>query len=185
MGDFPFYIVQLANLGAPNTGEPARSDWAELRESQSMVARSVPQSGIAVTIDIGDANDIHPKDKLDVGHRLALTALAKHYKRKIDYSGPVFKSMKIESDRIRISYYQLSGGLVVKNGSCNGFAIAGNDQRFVWANAVSDGNSIVVWSPKVANPCAVRYAWANNPVCNVYNKAGLPAEPFRTDTWPN
>jgi sialate O-acetylesterase len=182
-GDFPFYIVQLANWQALQK-EPGDDAWAELREAQSMTAKDVPHAGIAVTIDIGDAGDIHPKDKQDVGKRLALNALAKDYHKKVEYAGPTYKSMQKQGSAIRLSFDHVDRGLVAKGDKPEGFAIAGDDHKWVWADAKIEGNNIVVSSPQVPNPVAVRYAWAINPICNLYNKAGLPASPFRTDDWP-
>jgi sialate O-acetylesterase len=183
VGAFPFYIVQLAAFMS-TAPEPGDNEWAELREAQALTAKKVPHSGLAVAIDIGDAKDIHPKDKLDVGRRLALSALANTYGKKIEYSGPWYKSMKVTDRGICLSFDHVGGGLVAKGEKLTGFAIAGEDQKFVWADAVIDGSNIFVSSPKVAKPVAVRYAWDANPVCNLYNKAGLPAVPFRTDDWP-
>jgi sialate O-acetylesterase len=182
-GAFPFYIVQLANFQAQQP-QPGDSDWAELREAQSMTARNLPNSGIAVIIDIGNPTDIHPKDKQDVGKRLSLIALAQTYGQKIEYSGPEYKSMKRYGSGIRLAFDHIGGGLVAKGGPLTGFAIAGADRKFVWADAVIQGDTILVSSPQVPNPVAVRYAWADNPACNLYNKADLPASPFRTDDWP-
>ncbi len=178
-GDFPFGIVQLANYMAVKP-EPSESGWAELREAQMMTLRT-PNTGLAVAIDIGDANNIHPTNKQDVGKRLALWALAKVYGQNITFSGPIYKSMKVEGNTIRVKFHWVDGGLVAKGGKLTGFAIAGADKKFVWAEAKIDGENVVVWSDKVAKPVAVRYAWAENPVCNLYNKADLPASPFRTD----
>lgn len=182
-GAFPFYIVQLANYMS-TLPEPKDDAWAELREAQSMTAKTLPRSGIAVAIDIGDGADIHPKNKQEVGRRLALNALAKDYGLKVEYSGPDYKSMKVQGGKIRLAFSHIGGGLEAKGDRLTGFAIAGADRNFVWADAVIDGDTIVVSSPTVAEPVAVRYAWASNPICNLYNKAGLPASPFRTDTWP-
>jgi len=182
-GNFPFYIVQLANFQASNPN-PVEDAWAELREAQSMTAQHTPNTGIAVTIDIGDAKDIHPKDKQTVGKRLALAALAQTYGKKIEYAGPTYKSMKVEGSAIRLTFDHVGGGLEARDGDLKGFAIAGDDHKFAWANAKIEGNTILVSCPQVSAPVAVRYAWHINPVCNLYNKAGLPASPFRTDTWP-
>lgn len=181
VGDFPFFIVSLANfMGVQKT--PVESGWAELREAQWLTAQTLPKTGIAMAIDIGDAGDIHPKNKQEVGRRLALAAEAIAYGKKIEYSGPMYKSMKIEGKTIRLSFDHIGGGLVCKDGEkLTGFAIAGADKKFVYADAVIDGDTIVVSAADIAAPVAVRYAWANNPVCNLYNKAGLPAVPFRTD----
>ena len=181
-GDFPFNIVQLANF-TPQLQTPSDSDWAELREAQRMTAQNVPNVGLASAIDIGDANDIHPRNKQDVGHRLALTALAKTYGQKIEYSGPDYRSMKIEGDKIRLNFTHAQG-LKATEGDIQGFAIAGADKKWVWADAKIDGDSVLVSSPQVRVPVAVRYAWANNPNANLTNAAGLPAVPFRTDDWP-
>ena len=181
-GDFPFYFVQLANFMAVKP-EPAEDTWAELREAQTM-ALALPNTGMAVIIDIGEADDIHPKNKQDVGKRLALNALAQTYGKDIPYSGPMYQSMQIEGDNIRLTFNHVYDGLKAKGGKLTGFAIAGEDRHFVWADAVIDGNTVVVSSPAVPNPVAVRYGWASNPVCNLYNSAGLPASPFRTDSWP-
>ncbi|MBN2103453.1 9-O-acetylesterase [bacterium] len=181
--DFPFLYVQLANYLARNQ-EPVNSEWAELREAQLM-ALSCQSTGMAVTIDIGVAEDIHPRNKQDVGKRLALIALAKAYDLDVVDSGPVYRSMRREGRRIRILFDHVNGGLTAKSGGpLKGFAIAGADQKFEWADAVIEGDEVVVSTPSVENPVAVRYAWADNPECNLYNKAGLPASPFRTDDWP-
>ena len=184
-GDFPFFIVQLANF-QKSSDEPKDDAWAELREAQSMTARNLPKTGIAVIIDIGDAADIHPKDKQTVGKRLALSAEAIAYGKKLEYSGPQYKSMSPANDgsAIRLAFDHLGGGLMAKGDKLTGFAIAGEDRKFVWADAQIQGNSVIVSSTKVPHPMAVRYAWHINPVCNLYNKAGLPASPFRTDDWP-
>ena len=182
-GDFPFLFVQLANF-MKQAAEPEESAWAELREAQSM-ALALPKTGQAVIIDIGDANNIHPKNKQDVGKRLALAARAIAYGEKIVYSGPVYDSAKVESGKIRLTFKHTGGGLVAKGGDkLTGFAIAGADKTFVWADAQIDGQTVVVSSSAVAKPVAVRYAWAINPECNLCNSDGLPASPFRTDTWP-
>ncbi len=181
-GDFPFLFVQLANFKQIKN-EPAESDWAELREAQTM-ALSLPNAGMATIIDIGDANDIHPRNKQDVGKRLALWALAETYEKDIVYSGPLYKSMKVQRGTVKLSFDNVGGGLVARDGEpLKGFAIAAEDRKFVWADAKIDGDTVVVGSESVAKPVAVRYAWADNPVCNLYNKAQLPASPFRTDDW--
>jgi sialate O-acetylesterase len=180
-GDFSFYWVQLANFTARNP-EPAPSDWAELREAQTMTL-SLPNTGQAVIIDIGEGADIHPKNKQDVGRRLARLALHKDYGQNLIDSGPTFDSMSIDGDTVRIHFKNAAGGLVFKE-KPTGFAVAGEDQKFVWADAKIQGETVVLKSPAVPNPVAVRYAWANNPEVSLYNKANLPACPFRTDTWP-
>ena len=180
--DFPFYIVQLANFMAQQT-QPEESDWAELREAQTHTLH-LDNTGMAVTIDIGEAFDIHPKNKQEVGRRLALVARAQTYGEKVSYSGPMYESYKIEGNKIRVSFKNIEKGLKVKdNGVLKGFAVAGVDHQFYWANAVIEGNMVVVSCPEVEFPIAVRYGWANNPICNLYNSVGLPASPFRTDNW--
>jgi len=183
VGEFPFYIVQLAAF-QPVHGQPRDNEWAELREAQALTAKNVPACGLAVAVDIGEANDIHPKNKAEVGRRLALCALAKTYRKNIEYSGPWYRAMKISGSQIRLSFSHVDGGLAAKGGELQGFAIAGEDRKFVWAQANIEGNNVIVSSPTVPKPVAVRYAWDINPVCNLYNQAGLPAVPFRTDDWP-
>ena len=181
-GDFPFFFVQLANF-MPVANEPTEEPWAYLREAQTM-ALDLPNTGMAVAIDIGDAEDIHPTNKQDVGKRLALNALAKVYGKDIPYSGPMYKSMKTDGNKLRIQFAHTNGGLKIKGSKqLKGFAIAGADKKFVWAKANIEGDEVVVWNSKVKSPVAVRYAWANNPICNLYNGADLPASPFRTDSW--
>lgn len=182
--DFPFYWVQLANF-MPKDENPVDSQWAELREAQTMTL-SVPQTGEAVITDIGDAADIHPRNKQDVGIRLALNALNKDYgKSDIVYSGPRYKSMSVSGNKIVITFDNVANGLVVTNkyGYIEGFAIAGADKKFEWAKAYVDGNKVVVYSDNISSPVAVRYLWSNNPDVNLFNKEGLPAAPFRTDEW--
>jgi sialate O-acetylesterase len=180
-GDFPFLFVQLANWSVPQPG----SDWPELREAQLMTL-SLPKTGMAVSIDIGDASDIHPKNKQDVGYRLALAAQAIAYGRDVIYSGPIYESMAVEGEKVRLRFKYVYGGLMAKNSpsqNVSGFEIAGDDHKFVAAEAKIDGDTVVVRSEKAPHPVAVRYAWAMNPYCNLYNRAGLPASPFRTDDW--
>lgn len=180
-GAFPFLFVQLANFMEAKD-QPSESSWALLRESQ-LKSLSVPNTGMAVTIDIGEWNDIHPLNKKDVGKRLALAARKLAYKEKnIVYSGPVYKSMKVKGNTIEISFDHIGSGLIAKDGELKQFAVAGADKKFVWANAKIVNNKIIVWSDQIQNPIAVRYAWADNPEgANLYNKEGLPASPFRTD----
>ncbi|MFA6135005.1 MAG: sialate O-acetylesterase [Phycisphaerae bacterium] len=183
-GDFSFGIVQLPNYQEIRK-KPTDTNWARLREAQFQASRSVNNAGLAVTIDVGEADNIHPSDKVSVAHRLALWALARTYGKDVVYSGPIFKSMDRQDGRIVLHFDHVDGGLVAKDSEeLKGFAIAGADQKFVWADAKIDGDTVVVSSEKVSDPVAVRYAWANNPVCNLYNKALLPACPFRTDDWP-
>jgi sialate O-acetylesterase len=180
VGEFPFFIVQLANF-MDSKPEPGESSWAELREAQSLTARNVPKTGVAVAIDIGDAKDIHPKNKQEVGRRLALNALATAYGKKLEFSGPVYDSMKMDGGKIRLKFKHTTGGLKSKGAKLEGFSIAGDDKKFVWADAVIEGDYVIVSSPRITKPAAVRYAWADNPLCNLYNGEGLPASPFRTD----
>jgi sialate O-acetylesterase len=179
-GDFSFYWVQLANYMGRDK-EPVDSQWAELREAQTMT-QSLPNTGQAVIIDIGEGSDIHPKNKEDVGRRLARVALKKDYGKNIVESGPVFESMSVEGDTVRVRFKNAAGGLVAKE-KLVGFAIAGEDKKFVWADAKVEGETVVLKSPAVAKPVAVRYAWGSNPEATLYNKANLPACPFRTDDW--
>lgn len=181
--DFPFYFCQLANYMAEQTG-PEESAWAELREAQARTL-SLDNTGMAVLIDIGEADDIHPKNKVDVGRRLALNALAGTYGHDVVFSGPVYKSHKIENSSVRLSFEHASGLNVPDGQFLSGFYIAGVDGVFHKADAVIMGEDVIVRSDEVAFPVAVRYGWANNPKCNLYNGAGLPAAPFRTDIWPS
>ena len=179
---FPFYIVQLANFMARHD-QPAESAWAELREAQAMTT-NLDNTGISCTIDIGMEKDIHPSNKQDVGHRLALIARAKTYGQNVEYSGPLYQSYEMSGSSIRINFSHTTGGLKTNDGQpVTGFAIAGPDHVWHWATAKIDGNSVIVSSDKVKFPVAVRYAWADNPACNLYNGANLPAFPFRTDSW--
>jgi sialate O-acetylesterase len=184
--DFPFLFVQLANFDArklPPTGQPQDSNWAELREAQAMTLE-LPRTGMAVAIDIGEANDIHPKNKQEVGRRLALAAEATVYYRDQEFSGPLFSGAQAEDGKMRLNFRHAQGMKAKDGGKLKGFAIAGADQKFVWANAEIDGDHIIVSSPDVTAPVAVRYAWADDPECNLINATGLPASPFRTDDWP-
>jgi sialate O-acetylesterase len=184
-GDFPFYWVQLADFRAEET-EPAESDWAELREAQTMAMDAVPNSGQAVIIDLGEGKDIHPMNKVDVGRRLARWALAREYGFPIDYQSPRYKSMTVEGNKAVLSFDHVARGW--RPFDVNqpvGFTIAGEDKKFHKATAaIRKDGTIEVSSPAVPVPVAVRYAWADNPVCNMYSVAGLPLTPFRTDTWP-
>ncbi len=183
VGDFGFHIVSLANF-MKTSDVPQESAWAELREAQAVAAKAMPGCGIAMAIDIGDAANIHPRNKLEVGRRLALSALANTYGKNIEWSGPWYKSMEITPKGIRLTFDHAQSGLIAKGDKLTGFAIAGADRKFVWANAVIDGSAVLLSSPQVPAPVAVRYGWADNPVCNLYNKENLPAVPFRTDDWP-
>src|SRR6266540_1597346 len=182
-GNFPFYFVQLANWH-PVQSEPGDSEWAELREAQTMTLHE-PNTGMAVIIDIGEPDDIHPRNKLDVGKRLAAWALAETYHQKVESSGPLYDSFSVKDDKIQVKFKHLDGGLKTSDGGPpKGFAVAAADHKFVWAEASIEGDTVVVWNKDVTHPVAVRYAWADNPVCNLYNQAGMPASPFRTDDWP-
>ncbi len=179
---FAFLFVQLANYLAIREG-PASSPWAELREAQA-AALALPETGMAVAIDVGEANDIHPTNKQDVGHRLACAALAKVYQvPEMPASGPLFARAQASGSSMHIVFTHTHGGLLARGGRLTGFSLAGADRRFVWAEAQIDGDSVIVSSPTVPAPVAVRYAWADNPVCNLYNGANLPTAPFRTDNW--
>ncbi len=204
-GDFPFYLCQIANYKKKQL-QPSESQWAEVRESQRVTLTAVPATGMAVLIDIGQEKDIHPTDKEDVGARLARWALADTYGHKMEESGPLYQSMRVEGGKIRLTFSHLGSGLYarplpdtyqpvsykpdtvplikpVPNSPLQGFEISGNDRKFVWANAVIEGNTVVVSASGVSHPTAVRYAWADNPTCNLYNQEKLPASPFRTDDW--
>jgi sialate O-acetylesterase len=182
-GNFPFYICQLAPLRAwPNRPDTLYNN-PDVREAQATVL-SLPNTGMAVTIDIGDPVNIHPKDKQDVADRLTRIALANTYGRKIEFAGPMYDSMKVEGNAIRIKFTHVSSGLVARGGELRTFMIAGKDGNFVPATARIDHDTLLVSSRDVAEPAAVRYAWDNYPEgCNLYNGDGLPAAPFRTDTW--
>jgi sialate O-acetylesterase len=179
--DFPFLFVQLANYLARHD-EPTDSNWAALREAQTMTLE-LPHTGMAVTIDIGEGENIHPKDKQDVGLRLALAAEATVYYHDQEFSGPIYSGMQIEDDRLRLTFRHGEGMKAADGAKLKGFAIAGADKKFVWADAEVQGDHVIVSSPAVKEPVAARYAWADNPECNLINAAGLPASPFRTDDW--
>jgi len=180
-GDFPFLFVQLANFMEKKT-DPSESEWAALRDAQ-LHTLSLPKTGMAVAIDLGEWNDIHPLNKQDVGHRLAVTAEHLAYNdKKIVYSGPIFQSAKIVGNKIEISFSSIGSGLAAKDGDLKYFSIAEADKKFVWAKAKIEGNKVIVWSDQITNPAIVRYAWADNPEgANLYNKEGLPASPFSTE----
>jgi len=186
-GDFPFLFVQLANFLAP-AAKPAEGGWAWVREAQAE-ALELPNTAMAVAIDIGEAKDIHPRNKQEVGRRLALGALKLvHGRRELVHSGPIYASHKIEGGQVRVTFRHVGAGLVAKGGTLKHFAVAGEDRVFHHAEAKIDPaakDTVIVSSADVAKPLAVRYAWANNPAgCNLYNEDGLPAAPFRTDDWP-
>lgn len=177
----PFYFVQLANYMEKDS-LPSDSEWAELREAQRLTARSVPCTGMAVAIDLGAASTIHPGNKQDVGERIARIALNKQYGTETPFSGPVYKHSQIEHNRIRL-FFDHAEGIHLRGDLPNSFAIAGEDRIFHWAEVHTEGREVVVASPHVPSPIAVRYAWGNNPDAILYNEAGLPASPFRTDEW--
>ncbi|MBN2775281.1 MAG: sialate O-acetylesterase [Prolixibacteraceae bacterium] len=185
-GDFPFFFVSLANYMRA-VDVPSESEWAELREAQTLTL-NLPNTGMAMAIDIGEALDIHPKNKQDVGYRLALNALEVAYGKDVVNSGPMYESVKFENGKAIITFKETGSGLNVKDkyGYIKSFTIAGADKKFQWAKAeLVDDKTVVVYSDEVTNPVAVRFGWANNPDdLNLYNKEGLPAVPFRTDNWP-
>jgi len=171
-GDFPFLVVQLPNfLGRSR-------DWVTMRASQARVARELPNVGLAITIDVGESRDIHPKEKLAVGKRLALIAEKIAYGRDVEHSGPVYESLAVEGNEVVLTFAHASGGLVARGGEVLGFEVAAKDGQFVPAKARIDGSAVVVTAESVAAPKAVRYAWSNNPPSTLYNKADLPAAPF-------
>jgi len=190
-GDFTFLAVQLAPWDKNKkrsleeiTATPGDSDWAELREAQMLATQTLPKVGVAVITDIGDKDDIHPTHKKPVGERLALAARGIAYGEKIVYSGPVYKSLKVKGGTVVLRFNHVGRGLEARDGELKGFSIASADQKFAWAKAEIRGDKVIVSSPKVSKPVAVRYGWADYPVVNLWNKDGLPASPFRTDSFP-
>lgn len=179
--DMPFYIVQLAGFG-PQPAQPGDSGWARVREAQAQVASGVPGCGLAVAIDRGAIFNIHPPDKQDVARRLALLALARLNGKAVEDQGPTFTGLARDGAALRLSFSHATG-LRSLGGGPTGFAIAGADKRFVWAQARLDGEAVVVSDPAVPEPVAVRYGWADHPLCNLSNRDGLPAVPFRSDDW--
>ena len=182
-GRLPFLMVQLAPFMAINP-QPEESAWAEVRESQLYVSEHTSKAGMAVITDVGNETDIHPRQKQPVGERLATAARGIAYGEKIVYSGPAYKSMKVDVDRAIVSFDSVGDGLVCKGKTLTGFTVAGADKKFYNASAQIVGNTVVVSSPDVKAPVAVRFGWANYPVVNLWNKADLPASPFRTDDFP-
>ncbi|RYG67695.1 9-O-acetylesterase [bacterium] len=178
--DFPFYIVQLAGFRNPDN-EPRNDEWPRLRESQMKTANTVDKTGIAIAIDIGDAGDIHPRNKQDVGLRLALNTLAQDYGKKVKYAGPTLNSTKRDGDKLVVRFENTDGGLTLDGDANHVFAIAGADKKFVWADATVKGDTVILSSPEVKEPSLVRYGWSNLPRANLHNGLGLPAAPFRTD----
>ena len=182
-GDFPFLFVQLPNFRTRQTQPVEPSGWVTVREGM-LKTLAVPNTGMAITVDVGEARDIHPKNKQDVGKRLALWALGTTYKKDIVYSGPLPKANRFDGARARVTFSHFGKGLKTPNSEdVRGFAVAGPDRKWVAAKAKIDRDSVVVWAPGLKKIVAVRYGWAANPVCNLFNSAGLPASPFRTDDW--
>jgi sialate O-acetylesterase len=183
-GDFPFLVVQLPEFRARRE-QPSESAWAELREAQLLTLKNAPNTGLAVAMGLGEAGNVHPNRKVEVADRLALWALGTTYGRSGEFSGPLFDSARIEANTMRVRFQHTGAGLVLSSGSAlRGFAIAGADRTFYWADARLEGGEVVVSSPQVESPVAVRYDWADNPEGNLANSAGLPASPFRSDEWP-
>jgi sialate O-acetylesterase len=183
--DLPFLFVQLANW-TKALPEPAESDWAELREAQAQ-ALALPRTGMAVAVDLGEADNIHPANKQDVGHRLALVARQVAYgDNQVVAAGPTYQRMAVQGHKVKLTFANPGSGLEAKgsDGSLKGFAVAGADRQFHWAKAQVQGKTVTLTCDAVPTPVAVRYDWANNPDGNLYNKEGLPAVPFRTDQWP-
>ncbi len=185
-GDFPFYWVQLADFQDENS-EPSESEWAELREAQTRTLITArPHAGQAVIIDLGEANDIHPRNKEEVANRLSRWALANEYDQDLVFRSPEFQDVTFAGGKAIVKCAHAGSGLrTVDESEVKGFSIAGNDQRWMWATVrIIDPTTIEVSSADVPQPAAVRYAWSDNPICNVYSKEGLPLTPFRTDDWP-
>jgi sialate O-acetylesterase len=181
---FPFYFVQLATFG-PYQNSNQGSDWSELREAQTMTL-NLPKTGMAVTTDVGNPNDIHPTNKQDVAHRLAANALKFNYNQDVTYSSPMYESVKLEDGKATISFKLTGKGLEIRDkfGYLKGFEIAGEDKVFYYAKAELVDNKVVVYHPKGLKPTSVRYAWANSPLdANLFNTEGFPVCPFRTDDW--
>lgn len=182
-GDFPFYIVSLPAF-MRHQDQPPESAWAELREAQALTARNVKKCALAVTIDTGEPDNIHPRDKKIVGERLALCALARQYGQRVSYQGPTLRSVERLPGTLKIHFDHADRGLIAKGGSPGEFSIAGKDRKWYWADAKIDGDAVILSSPKVPEPEAARYAWQSFPTANLYNGTGSPAVPFRTDDWP-
>jgi sialate O-acetylesterase len=202
----PFYICQLHSYG-PKKSSPGESEYAEVRESQA-AALSLPETGMVVLFDLGESNDEHPRNKKEVGDRLAALVLVKQFGKHLVYTGPEYESMNVEGGRVRLRFRHTEGGLVARplppvydistlvgktaplvrnspESAVEGFSICGEDRHWVWADAKIDGNSVLIWSSRVPHPIAVRYGWADNPTVNLANGSGLPAAPFRTDDFPS
>lgn len=184
-GNFPFIYVQLANIGKTYDSLPAMGGSEAIKREAQLQNLSIPNTAMVVAIDNADSNDmnnVHPKNKQEIGRRLTLAAEAIAYNEKITYSGPLYDRMKIEGNKIRLYFKYIDGGLIAKDNKLIGFSIAGADKKFVWANATIDGNTVIVSSPEINKPVAVDYGWGRNPPTSLYNKANLPASPFRTDS---
>ena len=180
--NFPFLFVQLANF-QKRYDYPTDSDWAKLREAQTQTYETINNTGIAVTIDIGEANDIHPRNKKDVGERLWLAARKVVFEEDLIYSGPMYKSHEVHDDYVEVSFHFAESGWYNEGINVDGFAIAGKDSVFHWATVKLEDNTVILSSDQVQSPVAIRYAWADNPKVSLYNKEGLPVVPFRTDNW--
>ncbi len=182
-GDFPFYIVGLPAY-MHRKDVPGDDSWAELREAQELTAKNVPHTCLAVIVDTGDPDNIHPIDKREVGDRLGLCALGEHYGGKLPYVGPTLSKVEQLPGALKLQFDHADGGLVVKGDKLGEFAVAADDRKWYWAEARIEGDSVIVSAKEVTNPKAVRYAWQSNPLATLFNGAGLPAVPFRTDDWP-
>ncbi len=183
--NFPFIYVQLANIGKEVETVPAKGGTEAIKREAQLQNLSIPNTAMVVAIDNADPDNqanVHPKNKQEIGRRLALAARNIVYGEKVAFSGPIYDKMKVEENYIRLFFKYTDGGLITKDGQLKGFAIAGPDKKFVWANASIEGETIKVTSPEITNPVAVRYGWGSNPPTSLYNKANLPASPFRTDT---
>ena len=183
-GDFPFIYVQLANIGTKYDSIAASGGSEAIKREAQMLNLSVPKTAMAVAIDNADPlnmKNVHPKNKQEIARRLVLAARAIAYGENITYSGPLYDKMLVKGNTIQLDFKSVGAGLVCKGDKLKGFAIAGEDKKFVWADARIEGNSVIVSSPEIAKPFAVRYGWANNPPTSLYNKEDLPASPFRTD----
>jgi sialate O-acetylesterase len=182
-GDFPFYIVSLPRY-LQHRDVPGTDDWAELREAQALTAKNIPHTCLAVTIDTGEPDNIHPPEKKEVGDRLAYCALGEHYGLKVPFLGPTLASVERLPGALKLNFDHVDGGLVVKGDKPAEFSLAGDDRKFHWADARVQGDAVIVSTAAVPDPKAVRYAWQANPVATLFNGVGLPAAPFRTDDWP-